>query len=104
MLLAFLGVYRLFSPWQGAVPASREMEVMGKISNQCLVAWLLTVARPCRKVVQVVPRCRMLGSSNDPQAGVGTFGSCSGRAFAFPGAWEQQWVVFGCSTLLCADL
>ena len=71
LAVSFLSVWRLISPWEGAVHASREMEAMGRASSQCLVAGPLTVARTHRKVVQATPSCRALGSGSDLQAGVG---------------------------------
>ena len=47
------------------------MEAVDRASSRCLIAGPLTVARTHGKVVQVVPHCRALGSSSDPQAGVG---------------------------------
>ena len=37
---------------QGAECVSRENEAMSRVSSQCLVTGLLTLARTCRKVVQ----------------------------------------------------
>ena len=54
------------------MPASREVEAMGRASSQCLVAGPLTVARTCVKVAQAAPSCSALGSDSDPQAGVGS--------------------------------
>ena len=50
---------------------SMEVEVMGRASSQCLVGGPLTVARTHRKMVQVAPSCRTLGSGSDPQGSVG---------------------------------
>ena len=67
----FVGGYYLFLEWefgyllsltlvcagcypQGAECVSREKEAMGRASSQFLVAELLTVARACRKVAQVL--------------------------------------------------
>jgi len=48
------------------------MEAMDRANSQCLVAGPLTVARTCGKVAQAAPSCRALGSSRDPQAGIGS--------------------------------
>ena len=70
------------------MPASREVEAMGRASSQCLVAGPLTVARTCVKVAQAAPSCRAPGSDTDPQTGIGgaqAFGSGSQRLCVFPG-------------------
>ena len=59
-------------PLIGAIHSSREMEAMGRGSSQCLVAGPLTVARTHKEVVQAAPICRVLGSSSDTEASVGS--------------------------------
>jgi len=39
---------------------------MGRAGSQCLVARLLTAARTYRKVAQVTPSCRAIGSGKEP--------------------------------------
>ena len=40
---------------------------MGRANIQCLVAGLLTAARTCRMVAQILPSCRAMGSGNEPR-------------------------------------
>ena len=60
-------------PHAGEEPAhaSREMDAIDRASSQCLVMGLLTVVRTSGEVALAAPCCRALGSSSDPQAGVG---------------------------------
>lgn len=44
---------------------------MGRACSQCLIAGPLTVVKTCGELKQAAPGCRALGSSSDPQAGVG---------------------------------
>ena len=48
-----------------------EMKAMGRACSQCLIAGPLTVVKTCGELTQAAPGCRALGSSSDPQAGVG---------------------------------
>ena len=61
---------------------------MGRASNQCLVAGLLTAARTCRKVVQATPSCRpweVVMSLRQIYKVPRVFGSGSSRVCEFPG-------------------
>ena len=61
---------------------------MGRASNQCLVAGLLTASGTCRKVAQTTPSFRALGSGNEPRLIYKVprvFGNGSSRVGVCPG-------------------
>ena len=81
LAVSFLNVYRLLSPSYCAMYASREMEVIGRTSSQCLVAGTSTVARICWNVAHADPSCMALESGCDTQ-------TCAGGVWSI---WQWQW-------------
>ena len=100
-LLYFVMGYNLFFVWEfGSLLSlslvwtgcylpecvSREKEVMGRASIQCLVAGLLAVARTWTIMVQASPRFMALGSGNEPQT------DFSSAQSIWQWQWQNVWV------------